>query len=175
MSNRKKPPALTLDFVTALSLSECGERLKKLEAHPDKTVTPGRSPGGYTISRRARFGLFLRLSTLAGYYTVSQQVTLHPVERGTHVRESLHPGTRLRLRLEKWGGYWAAGGWILLFAALFPGIRFEPFFLVFIGQGVLLWDIFRRRRKSIMKRAQELSRQIRAALYIPPTDPSQPV
>lgn len=176
-SKKKKTPAFALDFVTARSLSECDTRLKVLGTLPDYTMTQGDLPDEYIISQKVRLGLFLRLESggEGGYYTVSHAITLRPVEHGTYVAGTLQTSTRRRIRLEQRIGYSTAGAWLFLWFVI---VGIHPLLLIFAVQSLFWVGLFQCRRFLIVKRAQELSRQVSERLYVPPDDPpssSQPV
>jgi hypothetical protein len=178
MKLKRKSPAFTLDFVTALALAECEARLnlwstpqgRTLDASPDH-------PGEYVLSRRERINLYLRFDRGGGYYTVAQAVILRPVQDGTYVLGNLHPATLRRLRLEQWVWRAAMGfGLVILLLSLFQynsSQAHDDNWGGFLGFLMLIaW--FHLRQTSIHNRARDLSRQIHDMLYEAPPDAEAP-
>jgi len=68
---KAKTSALALDFVTALTLTECEERLSLWSTPPGRNVEA--SLDQRVISQRVRVPLYLRSDRGGGYYTVPRR------------------------------------------------------------------------------------------------------
>ncbi len=68
---KAKTSALALDFVTALTLAECEERLSLWSTPPGRNVEA--SLDQRVISQRVRVPLYLRSDRGGGYYTVPRR------------------------------------------------------------------------------------------------------